>query len=263
MARIIPTALGFFFIATTGCGKDERIDGGGGESGYKATIRETSYGIPHILAGDMASAAAGLGYVGARDYGCILLDQIVRVRSERARYFGPGTQNVNLDSDFGMLALDIRDERKARPRPAIGRAGSGVEGFVAGFNHYLETGKLSAECDGRSGRSRSAPTISSATTTGSRSSRAATRCFRQLRPRRRRAGRRPHSRPTQRTCPPSRRPTSAATAGRSARRRARPGAACCSPIRISPGKAIAAFTRATSPCPASSTSTARRCSARP
>src|SRR5262245_26146862 len=94
-------ALLFGTTLLAGCGEDEAISQQSVAGGYQATIRETSYGIPHILANDMASAAAALGYVGARDYGCILLDQIVRVRSERSRYFGPGAQNANLDSDFG------------------------------------------------------------------------------------------------------------------------------------------------------------------
>ena len=70
-------------------------------------IRETSYGIPHILADDLPGAAAGAGYVAARDYGCILLDQIVRVRSERAKFFGPGDKDANTNSDFAMLTLAI------------------------------------------------------------------------------------------------------------------------------------------------------------
>src|SRR5689334_10583477 len=109
-------ALALF--GSAGCGTDTAhpaaaADGGdAGSRGYRVTIRETSYGIPHVLADDLPSAAAGLGYVGARDYGCILLDQIVRVRSERARYFGPGDMDANVDSDFGMLALGVHDAGK-------------------------------------------------------------------------------------------------------------------------------------------------------
>src|SRR5688572_24744906 len=85
-------------VSSAGCGKDEPIGGTGPGTtprGYRATIRETSYGIPHVLADDLASASAALGYVGARDYGCVLLDQIVRVKGERSRYFGPGNNNTN------------------------------------------------------------------------------------------------------------------------------------------------------------------------
>ena len=131
----------------TGCGKDEPIAGTGTTpAGYRLSIRETSYGIPHILASDLASASAGLGYVGARDYGCVLLDQIVRVRSERSRYFGAGTQNANLDSDFGMLALGIHDGGKRGLALQSSELRAGIDGFVAGFNHFLDTRVLSAEC---------------------------------------------------------------------------------------------------------------------
>src|SRR5688500_12084598 len=70
-------------VLCAGCGDDETARSG---RGYRVEIRQTSYGIPHVLADDIPSAVAGLGYVGARDYGCILLDQIVRVRSERAKF---------------------------------------------------------------------------------------------------------------------------------------------------------------------------------
>ena len=136
-------------VLGTGCGKDESIagtrpDATGG--GYRASIRETGYGIPHILATDLPSASAGLGYVGARDYGCVLLDQIVRVRSERARYFGPGNNNANLDSDFVMLALGIHESGKRGLALQSADLRAGIDGFVAGFNHYVDTQTLSSEC---------------------------------------------------------------------------------------------------------------------
>jgi acyl-homoserine-lactone acylase len=57
---------------------------------YRAKIRRTSFGIPHIEASDLASVAFGDGYAGAQDHLCSLADQVVRLRGERSRYFGPG-----------------------------------------------------------------------------------------------------------------------------------------------------------------------------
>lgn len=137
-----------FALSNAACGSSDEGPSGGG-SGYKATIRETSYGIPHIVADDLPSAVAGLGYVGARDYGCILLDQIVRVRSERAKYFGAGTNDKNLDSDFGMLELGIRDGGKRGLAQQSKDLRAAIAGYVAGFNYYLAHEKLSAECEGK------------------------------------------------------------------------------------------------------------------
>ena len=142
-------------LAAAGCSTDtlrrsEAIDGGdAGSQGYRVSIRETSYGIPHLLADDLPSAAAGLGYVAARDYGCILLDQIVRVRSERAKYFGPGEKNANVDSDFGMLAISVHDRGKLALDAQTPALKAMVEGYRAGFNHYMASETLAADCDGK------------------------------------------------------------------------------------------------------------------
>lgn len=76
--------------------------------GYDATIRWTSYGVPHITASDLGSVAYGQGYAFAKENLCTLADQIVKVRSERAKYFGPGTDDANVQSDFAYHALAVR-----------------------------------------------------------------------------------------------------------------------------------------------------------
>jgi acyl-homoserine-lactone acylase len=128
----------------------ETADGGdAGHRSYRVTIRETSYGIPHVRADDLASAAAGLGYVGARDYGCILLDQIVRVRSERAKFFGPGDNDANVDSDFGMLALSVHDRGQKALAAQTPSLRTDIDGYIAGFNYYLDHEKLAEDCQGK------------------------------------------------------------------------------------------------------------------
>ncbi|WP_437689042.1 acylase [Sorangium sp. So ce176] len=104
---------------------------------YQATIRWTSHGVPHILAEDIGSIGFGLGYAGARDVVCTLADQIVKVRSERARTFGPGEGDANVDSDFSYLTLGVveRGERMLERVSADGRAL--IEGYAAGYNRYL------------------------------------------------------------------------------------------------------------------------------
>ncbi len=131
-------------LGCAACGEDEALLGGA--SGYRVEIRQTSYGIPHVLAEDLPSAAAGLGYLGARDYGCILLDQIVRVRSERAKFFGPGNGDANITSDFAMLAARIYaggERGLAAQTPDMRRS---IAAYVAGFNHYLAEHEPAADC---------------------------------------------------------------------------------------------------------------------
>src|SRR5688572_9240522 len=105
--------------------------------GYRATVRWTGHGIPHIVADDLGSLAFGQGYAIATLHVCVLADQIVKLRGERARRFGPGENNANIESDFGWLAIDVRDEaRRALPRLSAD-ATAMLRGFVAGYNRYL------------------------------------------------------------------------------------------------------------------------------
>ena len=133
-------------LLAVGCGSEDTQAAG---SGYQVTIRRTSYGIPHVLAKDVPSAAAGLGYAGAEDYGCILLDQMVMVRSERSRFFGPGAGEANVNSDFGMLTLGVIDRGKRGLAAQSAAMKANLDGYVAGFNHYVATKPLAAECDGK------------------------------------------------------------------------------------------------------------------
>lgn len=80
---------------------------------YEVDIRDTSYGIPHIIGDDFGSVGYGMGYAQAADHVCTLSDQILKVRSERARYLGPGFGDEHLASDFGWLGLQVMDQSKA------------------------------------------------------------------------------------------------------------------------------------------------------
>ena len=46
--------------------------------------------------------------LSAEDRFCDLADQIVKVRSERSRWFGPGQDGINLATDFGYRAVENR-----------------------------------------------------------------------------------------------------------------------------------------------------------
>src|SRR5918994_5321213 len=76
---------------------------------YEATIRRTSGGIPHITGSSMSDVAFGQGWASGEDRTCDLADQVVKVTSQRARWFGPGTDDANIDSDVAWLAMGIVD----------------------------------------------------------------------------------------------------------------------------------------------------------
>jgi acyl-homoserine-lactone acylase len=104
---------------------------------YSAEIRRTSHGIPHITAKDMGSLGFGEGYAFAQDHLCSLADQIVKVRGERARFFGPGANDRNLNSDIAFLALGIYEQARSMLQSMPGEQRELVEGYVAGYNQYL------------------------------------------------------------------------------------------------------------------------------
>jgi len=106
--------------------------------GYRATIRRTSYGIPHIEAADLASLGFGEGYAQAEDHLCTIADQVVRARGERAKYFGPGEDDRHLLSDVGMKGLRVHELAGEALAEQDEEFRSWYQGFVDGYNLYLE-----------------------------------------------------------------------------------------------------------------------------
>ncbi|WP_375745199.1 acylase [Corallococcus interemptor] len=104
---------------------------------YEATIRRSGNGVPHITAKTLGSAAFGQGYAFAQDNVCTLADQILKVRSERARFLGPGAGNANVASDFGYLALGVHARAKDALPALPEDVRAMIQGYVAGYNHYL------------------------------------------------------------------------------------------------------------------------------
>lgn len=114
-----------------------------------ATIRETSYGVPHILAADLKGAGYGMGYAQARLAICDIAGRFVTVRGERSLFFGPdagvpdGPARVsNLESDFFWQRIrdaGLVEKELAQPEPVGPSADlrEMIDGFAAGYNRYL------------------------------------------------------------------------------------------------------------------------------
>ncbi len=137
-ASILPL-LGLITL-TAGClVATSDTSGETGEHRYRATIQRTSFGIAHITADDMGSAGFGQGYAFAEDHLCVLADQILKVRSERAEYLGPGNDDAHIHSDIANKALDMMGlAEQARDRASADVLAM-IQGYAAGYNHYLET----------------------------------------------------------------------------------------------------------------------------
>lgn len=105
---------------------------------YRATITRTEHGIPHIVADDLGSVMFGQGYAFAEDRACTVLDQVLKVRSERSLWFGPGEDDANLTTDFAYLHLGLRERAEAFwADEASDLVREAVSGWVTGFNRAV------------------------------------------------------------------------------------------------------------------------------
>jgi acyl-homoserine-lactone acylase len=109
-----------------------------------AEIRYTDYGVPHVKAQDHAGLGYGMGYATSRDTICELLDRVLTVRGERARYLGAGSGQANVISDAYHLELietgaveTILAGQDPGAKPPSAEARAMVRGYVAGVNRYL------------------------------------------------------------------------------------------------------------------------------
>jgi len=104
---------------------------------FRATVRWTGFGVPHVTAADPAGLGFGQGWATAKQHVCRLADQFVRVRAERARWFGPGPDDANLDSDFFHLQLGLDARARELVTTMSKDARDLARGWVAGYNHYV------------------------------------------------------------------------------------------------------------------------------
>ena len=116
---------------------------------YKATIRQTKHGIPHITGKTFGDLGYGSGYMSADASVCTLVDTLITGRGERSLWFG---QNARYDDQVTLKAsnlqvdafvTDLRNRRvveKLLDDKVSGpgsRAREMVRGYVAGANRWL------------------------------------------------------------------------------------------------------------------------------
>ena len=105
---------------------------------YQATIRRTSAGVPHISADSSADLAFGQGWASGEDRACDLADQVVKIRGERARWFGAGEDDANVDSDLAWKAIGIFDRASDDWSDASDGVIELITAFTAGWNAQLD-----------------------------------------------------------------------------------------------------------------------------
>ncbi len=127
----------------------------------EATIRRTTGGVPHVTAGNLKSAAFGHGYAQTQDNVCLLAEAIVKARSERAKYFGPGPDVVfgpgasvglNIINDFSYKAQQIYAGAESKFETLSPESRALIEGFAEGYNRYVsetDSADLPVECAGQ------------------------------------------------------------------------------------------------------------------
>ncbi|MBU6318165.1 MAG: acylase [Alphaproteobacteria bacterium] len=111
---------------------------------YQAEIRRTAYGVPHVKAKDYAGLGFGIGYASAEDNLCELLERMITVNGERARYLGPGDKDANIISDIyhkrliqtGELETLLTGAANDPDTPSQASRDLG-RGYAAGVSRYI------------------------------------------------------------------------------------------------------------------------------
>jgi acyl-homoserine-lactone acylase len=122
----------------------------------QVTVTRDRNGIPHIVAKNFAALGLGEGYAFAQDNLCTFAADIVTVRAQRSKFFGPSALAVNYSA--GTAVTNLQSDLYWRYVQASGIARRGLTahgingllpqvrqvytGFVAGYNRFLRSGKL-------------------------------------------------------------------------------------------------------------------------
>jgi len=146
--RLIRHSAVLLLVLLAACSRSSTPQNSGvsGDGKYNAQITRTSLGIPHIKADDFGGMGYGYGYAFAEDNLCVLQEDLLTIRGQRAQYMGRtgsytiqpnGVTADNVTSDYywRLVATDeVVANLKAKALPELRDATSG---FVAGYNRYI------------------------------------------------------------------------------------------------------------------------------
>lgn len=117
-----------------------------GTGEFQAEVIRTELGVPHIFADDFKGFGYGYGYAHTEDNLCVLAEDLMTIRGERARYFGRdgaytieanGATTNNVDSDFFWKHVATEDAIAPIGQNSDPEALAATQGFVAGYNRYV------------------------------------------------------------------------------------------------------------------------------
>ncbi len=156
-ARLVACAM----VASLAAGGTAAIadaagSGNAAARGAQVTVTRDRNGVAHIVARNFSALGLGEGYAFAQDNLCTFAADIVTLRGERSKYFGPnqlsvnysaGSAVTNLQSDLywryiaasGLIKRQLSAKGINALLPQVRQVYSG---FVAGYNRYLGSGKL-------------------------------------------------------------------------------------------------------------------------
>ena len=130
--------------------------------GMQVSVTRDSAGIPHIVASNFKALGYGEGWAFAQDNLCTFANDIVTLEGLRSKYFGAngtavnysaGVSSTNLQSDMFwryVAATGIVKRELGSHGGLLPQVRQTYEGWVAGYNHYLKSGKLrDPACRGR------------------------------------------------------------------------------------------------------------------
>lgn len=119
---------------------------GVGKTRYRAEVRRTSFGIPHIEADDFASMGYAYGYIQAEDNLCLLAEDTLTIRGLRSRYLGAdgsysipsnGATTSNREADFFWRSVATPEAVAPLRDNSDPEVVEASRGYVDGFNEYL------------------------------------------------------------------------------------------------------------------------------
>ena len=123
----------------------------------RVTVTRDSAGIPHIVGKDFRSVGYGEGYAYAQDNLCMFADDVITLRAQRPKYFGPdalfyqyaggGAVDPNWKSDLWWKRVRYSRvvEKATAQKPPLGPNADVkalYKGWAGGYNAYLRSGKL-------------------------------------------------------------------------------------------------------------------------
>ncbi|WP_208640108.1 acylase [Massilia violaceinigra] len=145
--RLLVLAGAVALAMTAGCNNEDKKDESKKPNDpalkYQAEISRTSFGVPHIKANDEGSLAYGVATAYAQDNVCLMADEFTTVSGERSKHFGPtATRQTsdlpNLQTDFFYRIINDDEAVKAAWNAHSAPMKAMIEGYVAGYNDYLD-----------------------------------------------------------------------------------------------------------------------------